>query len=146
MRGISLRNWDNFVTRISLARYQYKCLRRIWLRWLPVTVWCFNVFLRLEYRFTLFGAIGNLYCFSLYSITYFTGILGQLILHFEIVPMSRELCTNVASTFTRNALTSKYVSMLPRRLWGARRLFMLISHYACPEGPAGGAVQLFVLQ
>jgi len=79
-------------------------------------VWCFNVFLRLEHRFPLFGSIGNLYGFSLYSITYFTGILGQLIFHFEIVPMSLELCNNGASTFTRNALTSKYVSMLLRRL------------------------------
>jgi hypothetical protein len=35
----------------------------------------------------------------LYSITYFTGILGQFILHFEIVPMSLELmhqrCLNI---------------------------------------------------
>jgi hypothetical protein len=79
-------------------------------------VWCVNVFLGLENRFSLFGSIGNLYGFSLHSITHFTGILGQLIFHFEIVPMSLELYTNVASTFTRNALTSKYASMLPQRL------------------------------
>lgn len=71
-----------------------------------------GAFLGLEYRFPLFGSIGNLYGFSLYSITYFTGILGQFIFHFEIVLMSLEFSTNVASTFTRNAL----MSMLLQRL------------------------------
>jgi len=65
--------------------------------------WSVNVFLDLEYRFPVFGSIGNLYGFLLYSITYFTGILGQFIFHFEIVLMSLAFSTNVASAFTRNA-------------------------------------------
>jgi len=109
-------------------------------------VWCVNVFLGLEYRFPPFGSIGNLYGFSLYSITYFTGILDEFIFHFGIVPMSLELCTNTDSTFNRNALMSKYVSILLRSLRRPRRLFVLISHYSCHERPAGGAVQHFVLQ
>jgi hypothetical protein len=70
-------------------------------------VWCVNVVLGPEYRFLLFVSIGNLYGVSLYSVTYYTGILGQFIFHFEIVSLSLKLCTSVALTFTRYALTSK---------------------------------------
>ena len=73
-------------------------------------VWCVNVFLGLQYRFPLFGSIGNLYGFSLHSITYFTGTLGHFIFHFEIVLMSLEFSTNVASTFTRNAVSASMLS------------------------------------
>jgi hypothetical protein len=111
---MSLRKWDDFVVRISFGQEPIEMfMTHVVVLTSGHRLWCVNVFIGLVYRLPLFGSIGNLYGFSLYSITYFTG-MGQFIFHFEIVPMSLELCTSIASTFTRNALTYKYMHVTPK--------------------------------
>lgn len=166
-----LRKWDDFVARISVFRsgtngnVSHAC-GCIYIRSQIVPSACLGlrcsyVSWGVGYRFALLVSVWTLYCNSMNSMTSLTGILGQFMFHFEIVPMSHEWCTNGTWTSVRDALTSKYsacywqgcedpdrCSCLSFVIYFVRSIFCTIralkGYGDTQSGPAGSAMQQFV--